>query len=313
MKTAQGHTAAIQPVADSVSHNRDTVSIQSFPVGEAAGMLFPGYDFESPTQYNTPSQTLVSAGSAAEVFGRQSQLKNTGTLTVPPVRAENRQYMNGLLLDGLAVFLFLFLFIHLARYRSSLGVLLRALFTPGQFDALIEEQSVTFRKFVRNSSLLGGLSLLVMGFRWCILWNETPSAVVLPESFTPYLLPLLIGALLAILIYKRIITGIIAILTGKSEPIDKIHTFNGIFMTTASLVLAPVALLSGLADINDQGWVFVVQFIVLIIFLLYYIGKSFSFFVSRKISILQWILYLCAVEIWPVSFFVLFALRGFTW
>ena len=312
VKTIQEHTVAIQPVADSVSDNRDTVSGQSFPVVEPAAM-FPGYAFDPSLSYGSPADTLVGAGSAAEVFGSRSELKYTGTLAVPPVRTVNRQYVNGLLLDGLTVFLFFFLFVHLALYRTSLGVLLRALFTPGQFDALIEEQSVTFRRFVRSSCLLGGMSLLVMGFRWCILWTESQSTVTLPESFTPFLLPFLVGALLAVLIYKRIITGIIAILTGKSEPIEKIRTFNGIFMTTASLALAPVALLSGLADPHEHGWLFAVQLIVLIIFLLYYIGKSFSFFVSRKISILQWILYLCAVEIWPVSFFVLFALRGFSW
>ena len=41
-----------------------------------------------------------------------------------------------------------------------------------------------------------------------------------------------------------------------------------------------------------------------------YLTKSYRFFVKRDVSIMQWILYLCTVEFFPVSFFVLAVLRG---
>ena len=46
------------------------------------------------------------------------------------------------------------------------------------------------------------------------------------------------------------------------------------------------------------------------IFYLLYLAKSYRFFVARDVSILQWILYLCAVELFPISFFVLVVARN---
>ena len=43
---------------------------------------------------------------------------------------------------------------------------------------------------------------------------------------------------------------------------------------------------------------------------LLYLAKSYRFFVARDVSILQWILYLCAVELFPISFFVLVVARN---
>ena len=45
--------------------------------------------------------------------------------------------------------------------------------------------------------------------------------------------------------------------------------------------------------------------------LLLYAKESIELFISKKVSILHWILYLCTVELFPVSLIVLTAIREF--
>lgn len=255
---------------------------------------------------------FVPAESAEAVFGPFSQLKAVVPVD-PPQKEVNDQRLNELMLDGLTVALFALYFIRLFRHRSSIGLLFRSLAVKGQFDQLIDEQSVAFRSFIRSFRSLGFLVVLALIFKACLIWNATPSVVRIPENYLPFLLPVLIGVLLAILCYKWLITGTIAVLSGQTGRVENIRTFNRIYFVTATFLLTPVVLLTTLSDPATQRVLFALEATLLIVLVLYYVGKSFSFFVSRKISILQWILYLCAVEIMPVSFFVLFAARGFEW
>lgn len=311
MKTAQEHIA--EPVPDTAA----VVSAPAHvPESDSWRWELPvaGYsDVFGADTVHLRAQPVV--GTAAEVFGGRSRLETVEIQ--PPLdsfpQKPDRPTVNLLLLDGLTVFLLLVYLAHLYRFHNSIVLLFRSFFIPGQFDALIEEQSVTFRTFVRFSCLIGGLSLLAIGLKWAILWSGLPAADAFPDYLIPFLAPILVGVLVVVWLYKRIVMGIIAGLTGNSALIEKIDIFNRLCFTTSSLFLAPTAVLTGLADPWQEPWLILVQFILLILLVLFYTIKSFSFFLSRKISILQWILYLCAVEIFPVSFFVLFAMRGFEW
>ena len=256
---------------------------------------------------------LREAVTANEVFGAGTRMLVSVPDGAPRLSETDRQESNELMLDGLVVPIFFLYIAVLFRYRLSIFRLFRSLTIPGQFDQLIEEQSVSFRNFIRSARLTGFLALLAIAFKGCLIWLAADPANPLPEGLNGLILPLLAAALLAILCYKRLATGTISLLSGQKGKVENIRTFNRVFFTAAALVLTPAALLCTLTAPGQTQIFFTVEIIVLIFLVLYYFAKSFSFFVSRKISILQWILYLCAVEIWPVSFFVLFARRGFEW
>ncbi|MDR0955379.1 MAG: DUF4271 domain-containing protein [Rikenellaceae bacterium] len=257
-------------------------------------------------------QALATQSVADSVFGANSELQAVA-LQTPPRRVIDGQQVNELMLDGLAVLLFGLYCIQLFVHRSSIGLLFRALTVKGQFSQLIDEQSVAFRSFVKSFRIIGFLALLTIAFKGCLIWANSPSVFRLPEAYLPFLLPILTAALLAIGWYRRLVTGTLSVLSGEAERVERLRTFDRICFVVAALLVTPAVLLSALADPATHRFLFVVDVILLIILLLYYLGKSFSFFISRKISILQWILYLCAVEIMPISFFVLFAGRGFEW
>ena len=297
----------LQPEGETV-----IVPDSAFFPAESSLSFAPGYGENAfPAQGEWPVDPFPDAASAETLFGSSTQPVFRLESRPPQVIREDIS-VNILMLDGMAVLLFLLFSLQLFRHRASVGLLFRSLVVKGQFDQLIEEQSVSFRLFIRGMRIAGFLALLALLFRG-VLIGDGSSAMDFPEKMMPFLLPLLVSALLCVLFYKRIFMWLISVLSRRNDRADSIRVFNRIWFVTATVLSTPVILLCVLADPVSQKFVFVICFIVLVFLLLYYLAKSFSFFVSRKISILQWILYLCAVEIWPVSFFVLFGLRGFEW
>ena len=246
------------------------------------------------------------------VFGPATQWRAAVPAGLPQEKVDP-QRLNGLLLDGLTVVLFGLYFVLLFRYRTSIGLLLRSLIVRGQFEQLIGEQSVVFRRFVGRARAMGFLALLIVLFKGCLIGLASVPAFRIPEAYLPFLPLLPAGALLAIGCYKRIVAGTIAVLNGGANRIDSLRMFDRICFVASALLFTPFVLLAVPADPAVERVFFMIGAILLIIFLLYYVIKNFSFFLSRNPSILQWMLYLCAVEIFPVSFFVLFIRRGLEW
>ncbi len=77
----------------------------------------------------------------------------------------------------------------------------------------------------------------------------------------------------------------------------------------AILVVPPVLLYTGL----NPAWDSVLKYIIvteIVVIAAAFVLKSLILFVRQKVSLLVWILYLCAVEIFPLSFIVLMAVRN---
>jgi hypothetical protein len=77
----------------------------------------------------------------------------------------------------------------------------------------------------------------------------------------------------------------------------------------AILIVPPVLLYTGVNSVWDtvMGYVVVVEAIVMTIA---FVVKTFVLFVRQKVSLLVWFLYLCIVEIFPVGFVMLVAVRN---
>ena len=89
------------------------------------------------------------------------------------------------------------------------------------------------------------------------------------------------------------------------------HRFmNRIFSAFAYTLLTPLFLVVALVPAEEARAALIGVAAVSAILYLTYLTKSYRFFVKRDVSIMQWILYLCTVEFFPVSFFVLAVLRG---
>ena len=253
----------------------------------------------------------VATASPESVFGPGNRLNTDLTVRDTPRQEATPENVNVYVLNGLLIALFIAYAYLVFRFRSQIVLLAKASLIKGYLNNIIEEQSVTFRSFITAFNIIGVGSLLAFTVKAYLLWAEQGAVPERITDYIPFIAPTLLGVILSILLYRRIINAAISKLSMQRNLIAQIQLFNRIVFTFFSLIITPLIVFFGLTDMPLGSVELTVIVILLVILLLYYLVKSFSFFVERKISILQWFLYLCAVEIWPISFYVLFALRDF--
>lgn len=259
----------------------------------------------------TPPTGIKQADSIAEVFGNNSALGVNLTLTSLPQRTVAADQQNNFLLDGILVLLFFSFTILVYRFRDYISTLFKAASVEGHINNLADEQSISFRLFITLSNLMGLVSILALGIKYYLVWSAEAGPNTIPANIDRYIIPIMIGIIVSIIIYRRILYFIIVQITLQGDLISKLSYFNRILFALLSVIVTPLALIIGFSGTESQSGVSTFGIIVLIMLILYYIFKSYTFFISRKVSSLQWFLYLCAIEIWPISFYILLALRNF--
>ena len=75
------------------------------------------------------------------------------------------------------------------------------------------------------------------------------------------------------------------------------------------IVISPALLLFALCPRSTGGLWFCIIVIELIITVGLYLRETLNLFIAKKISILHWFLYLCTVEIFPISLLWLLTVR----
>jgi hypothetical protein len=258
---------------------------------------------------------LPAAGrpAAGAVFGPAGTLNATLAVVAEPRPVAGRPDGNRLILDGLLLLLFCVYCLLIYRCRPVVAALFNAVSIKGHLNQLAEDQSVSFRSFLRSANAAALLGVLAAGLKAALEWQEHDPGSFLPAPWVPYLALVGVGIGAALWIYKRLVGGMIALLSADAETVGKISLFHRILFAGSGLVFIPLVLLLGTEDVLRHKYLLFISLAVPAGLLFYALTKSFSFFLARKISILQWFLYLCAVEIVPISFFVLLALRDFQW
>ena len=168
---------------------------------------------------------------------------------------------------------------------------------PGR---MTDTQGSTYTRFLWAAIGIGLPMLALLTLRLTDRWFPIPEVV--PEAWIP-VLGLLATVGLAVLLLFQVgllrITGYVTL----SRPItDQLVALKFNYLALSVVFLCPLILLFLLAS-PDTGHI--LSFGILILggaLLLLYLKESLMLFLSKKISILHWFLYLCAVEIFPVSF-----------
>ena len=95
-----------------------------------------------------------------------------------------------------------------------------------------------------------------------------------------------------------------------SQPfISQVVLLKRTYFTLAVIVTSPVLLLFALCPRGTGGVWFCIIVIELIVTAILYLREVLNLFISKKVSILHWILYLCIVEVFPVSLLWLLVAR----
>lgn len=151
---------------------------------------------------------------------------------------------------------------------------------------------------------LGKLFLLGVGFVgvfasiWAIrhggLWLNMADDY---RSLTPFAGMLLFVALVLVQYVMLLLAGFV---TRSISFVSSLMRMRLVYFVFATIAVAPLLLVAQLTDQSATVWS-VVTCLVAFVVLILYLRESVELFISKKISILHWILYLCAVEIMPIT------------
>ncbi|MDD3108278.1 MAG: DUF4271 domain-containing protein [Alistipes sp.] len=211
--------------------------------------------------------------------------------------------------QGIVLAVFVLLFYMIYSYRSSLSIVGRMAALRLSVEKVYEEYPLYFRYFLNHMTLLGGLLLCGLLVRYSALsgwqWNLADFPVWVNEGVVWGLIVLIV----LILGYRRFVTWMVSNVIQNEAFFAGLRLQNRIYAAMGSMVVAPLFLVVALTQSTQTAGLMQGIGILLGLFYLAYLMKSYHFFVRRDVSILQWILYLCAVEFFPISLLVLLALR----
>ncbi|WP_281671272.1 DUF4271 domain-containing protein [Rikenella microfusus] len=240
------------------------------------------------------SWLLHPALSAERVWGNGSTLSERIVSRGTPVRTDARA--EPWQISVAMVVLICFYCYILYRFRRDLMSCLKNIGRTEDMLMLMEGQGADFGFFMRSGmvlAVLGGASLVMA-------WLE----IQLPRVESYYLFLAAVAAFLGVMLYRRLAFGVMRSLTDDKEVFREITFLNRIDITFIAIFYTPLAVIVGVS-----GRLFESGMVVLAALVLYHFMALYKYFRIRSFSKLQWILYLCTVEILPVSFIIALAIR----
>lgn len=255
----------------------------------------------------TPLEGYRTVG-AEEFFGQQSLL-----VTPRPVVPQPQRLTDELPFQGLVLLLTLLFGLLLYRNPGDMRALVgRVAFERRDSERTSDESgNAGFTRFLNVALALGFLLAGVTAVRLCDRPDIAQELLRMGSGSTLSLLLALGVGLLFLLVYLYGIlllraVGGVTLTSGFTTQLIRIK--RG-YAALGAIILAPVILLFALSPLgSDTLWAGVLTAGWLITFLLY-LRETFALFISKKVSILHWILYLCAVEIFPVTLLWLLVVR----
>lgn len=255
----------------------------------------------------TPLEHFRTVGTE-EMFGPQAELvtvSDNRTAALPRLTDE-------IPFQGLVLLLGVVFGLLLYHYPNDIRALVaRVAFERRDSERGSEESgNAGFTRFLNIALALGFLFTGIAAVRLCdrpeivaMLLQEGGGAITLFAA-----LSIALAALLFYL-YGIMLLRIVGSVTLTVPFTSQLIRLKRGYAALGAVILGPVVLLFALSPSgNDAIWAGVLAAGSLVTFLLY-LRETFALFISKNVSILHWILYLCAVEIFPVSLLWLLVVR----
>ena len=252
-----------------------------------------------------PSQEVLTAEAQA-IYGPLTE-------SVAP-REHDRSAVNSSLTASVgfqsAVIVLLLLYVMLVyRFRSDII----EIFTNRK--SLAEElehtgQSSIYTRFFTTTIGVGILLLAIMIVKGADL-SQQIAALDIQPWIAAFAVPtvIVVGAIVgAVQIALLWIIGRVAMCEYITSQLLRLRK---ICFSIFTISCAPTVLLYALSEIGDAKLIlYLIGFEIVVIFLAF-LYETYVLFAVKKISVLHWILYLCTVELFPVSLIVLTVMREF--
>ena len=241
-----------------------------------------------------------------KLFGNDAIRLYDSTATVAGVaNNQHEQIVSGIIV----ILLFIAYISMIYRHGHTIADLFKIFSLKGYMYKVVEQAGTSFKHLCIWSHITAILAVIISVVRvdaqYCFINVET-------HISQQWLVPIVaaIAFLLFISICRNVLLKIIGFVTGKADFIRKLNTQNEVLYTIAVVTTTPSIILG----IMSSGIFFqtfaTITIISLIINALIFTRQSLKIFLDKKISIFQWFLYLCGVEIMPLSFVIALILRA---
>ncbi|UKI39689.1 MAG: DUF4271 domain-containing protein [Alistipes putredinis] len=192
-------------------------------------------------------------------------------------------------------------------FRAALSVLMRELKSGGQSAG--DAAGKDYAQLLNLTGAIGMLSLTVfLSKAFTRAYAEEISAAF-PAWFAPLTCVAVLLILAAIVLYQKAVLHSAGFLTLSGEFVRMLLHLKRVCFALLAIAVSPTLLLySSMRGTADSVFLYI-SGIETILILLLFLYKSRKLFAEQKISILYWFLYLCIVELFPISLTVSILLR----
>lgn len=245
---------------------------------------------------------------AVHIFGPRSSL----TMQEPP-SAESPHgagYLTGNPAFPVIVLLcFMGYCLLISRFKGYFAEALGIFRGGSSADKLRDTQNSVFDRFIRSSLSLFSLMLAVMVVKCADLAAGERIAALLPQ-WSVGLAGIGVWAVLVLIwLFQGVLLRAAGYLTMSVDFTNALIGIRKMVFATGCVSFVPVMLILSMWD-GMSAWTFSLLLTILIgCVLIILLVRSYILFMGQNISILYWILYLCGVEIFPVSFIVVLVKR----
>lgn len=172
------------------------------------------------------------------------------------------------------------------------------------------EHNYNFARFISTFCALGVVTVPMLLMRYADFFPALRNDFSPGGAVEELMLPLLIAGLILFFGYRIAILTIVGRLTGNETFTASLLSVTRMLFALGVIVITPLFLL--LAVNHSCGEITIAAIIAALVgvWTLAFIHKTFKLFVTQKVSILHWFLYLCGVEIMPLATSILLITRN---
>lgn len=204
-----------------------------------------------------------------------------------------------LLYDVLVVAAVIYYIFCLYRYFDDIAALFHSVF---QRQVVSNDRTGERRRSDIFYGTLGKLFMMggfFVGLLVAMSARRTGAPLSMEQMF--YLPFVVVGVFVLVICVQYVMLAIIGFLTRSMGEVSALMRIRLIYFVLAALLVAPILLVAQMGDGGGyEVWQKVGLIAAFIAFVLF-VRESVGFFISKKVSILHWFLYLCTVEILPLT------------
>ena len=119
-----------------------------------------------------------------------------------------------------------------------------------------------------------------------------------------------LGGIVATMCGERVMLYIIGAMSGRNDACNTIWHIKLLYFCVIIIVLSPLLILALLTEGLVTIIALYISVAICLVSLILFIKETFLLFRAQRFSIFHWILYLCALEIFPLSLLLAPILRG---